>query len=402
MVIKLKQPMIPITEIEQSAFCQTDDELVSKTLEEEFKAGVRWQKLPVSYMRMTPEELDARILEARSKLGNRLVILGHHYQRDEIIKYADYRGDSFKLSQFAASQEEAQHIIFCGVHFMAETADVLSSPSQSVILPNLAAGCSMADMARLDDVYDCWDDLQDVLGEDGGVVPITYMNSTAGIKALCGRNGGIVCTSSNATATFEWAFAKGRRVLFLPDQHLGRNTGLKMGIGLDEMLVWSPFKPLGGHTEEELRRAKLILWQGHCSVHTRFTVPQIEEARQRYPDVNVVVHPECTMEVVQAADFVGSTEYIINAIRNAPPGSKWAVGTEISLVNRAAAEHPDRTVFCLDPVVCPCATMYRIHPAYLSWVLDGLVEGVVVNPIKVDDETAEYARVALDRMLSVV
>ena len=402
MVTKLKQPMIPITEIEQSAFCQTDDELVSKTLEEEFKAGVRWQKLPVSYMRLTPEELDARILEARNKLGNRLVILGHHYQRDEIIKYADYRGDSFKLSQFAASQEEAEHIIFCGVHFMAETADILSSPSQSVILPNLAAGCSMADMARVDDVYDCWDDLQDVLGDDGGVVPITYMNSTAGIKALCGRNGGIVCTSSNATATFEWAFAKGRRVLFLPDQHLGRNTGLKMGIGLDEMLVWSPFKPLGGHTEDELRSAKLILWQGHCSVHTRFTVPQIEEARQRYPDVNVVVHPECTMEVVQAADFVGSTEYIINAIQKAPPGSKWAVGTEVSLVNRAAAEHPDRTVFCLDPVVCPCATMYRIHPAYLSWVLDGLLDGVVVNPIKVDDETAEYARIALDRMLSVV
>ena len=402
MVTKLKQPVIPITEIEQSAFCQTDEELSSKTLEEEFQAGVRWQKLPVSYTRMSPDELDARIGAARAKLGSSLVILGHHYQRDEIIKYADYRGDSFKLSQFAASQKDAEHIIFCGVHFMAETADILSSADQRVILPNLAAGCSMADMARIDDVYDCWDDLQDVLGDHGVVVPITYMNSTAGIKALCGRNGGIVCTSSNATATFEWAFERGERVLFLPDQHLGRNTGLKMGIGLDEMLVWNPFKPLGGHTEEALRRARLILWQGHCSVHTRFTVAQIEEARQKFPDVNVVVHPECTMEVVQAADLVGSTEFIINSIHNAEPGSVWAIGTEISLVNRAASEHPDRTVFCLDPVVCPCSTMYRIHPAYLSWVLDGLVEGVVVNPITVDEETAGFARVALDRMLAVV
>ncbi len=402
MVTKLRQPVIPITEIEQSAFCQTDDELSSKTLEEEFQAGVRWQKLPVSYMRMSPEELDDRIEAARAELGSSLVILGHHYQRDEIIKFADHRGDSFKLSQFAASQEDAEHIIFCGVHFMAETADILSSAEQRVILPNLAAGCSMADMARIDDVYDCWDDLEDVLGDHGGVVPITYMNSTAGIKALCGRNGGIVCTSSNATATFEWAFERGERVLFLPDQHLGRNTGLKMGIGLDEMLVWNPFKPLGGHTEEALRRAKLILWQGHCSVHTRFTVAQIEEARQKFPDVNVIVHPECTMEVVQAADLVGSTEFIINSIRGAEPGSVWAVGTEISLVNREAAENPDRTVFCLDPVVCPCSTMYRIHPAYLSWVLDGLVEGVVVNPITVDDETAGFARVALDRMLAVV
>jgi quinolinate synthase len=401
MVINLKKPFIPITEIEQSAFCQTDDELKAKTLEEEFKAGVRWQKLPTSYMRLTPEELDARIAEARAALGKRLVILGHHYQRDEIIKYADYRGDSFKLSQLAASQEDADHIIFCGVHFMAETADILSSPSQSVILPNLTAGCSMADMAHVDDVYDCWDDLQDVFGDDGGIVPVTYMNSTADIKALCGRNGGIVCTSSNAPATFEWAYSQGQRVLFLPDQHLGRNTGLKMGIGLDEMLVWNPFKPLGGHTKDELRRAKLILWQGHCSVHTRFSVAQIEEARQKYPGINIVVHPECTMEVVEAADFVGSTEYIIKVISEAPSGSKWAVGTEVNLVNRVAAEHPDKTVFSLDPVVCPCSTMYRIHPAYLSWVLDGLVEGVVVNPITVDEETAEYARIALDRMLSV-
>ncbi len=401
MVVKLREPTIPITEIEQSAFCQTDDELKSRSLDEEFQAGVRWQKLPISYMRTSPEELDRRIAETRAALGSQLVILGHHYQRNEIIKYADLRGDSFKLSQYAASQREAEKIVFCGVHFMAETADILSTPHQKVILPNLTAGCSMADMAQIDDVLDCWDDLQDVFGE-GGVVPITYMNSTADIKALCGRNGGIVCTSTNAPATFQWALEQGERILFLPDQHLGRNTGLKMGIGLEEMLVWNPFKPLGGHTEAELSRAKLVLWQGHCSVHTRFTVPQIEEARRRFPEVNVVVHPECTMEVVDAADCNGSTEYIIKTVTEAPPGSVWAIGTEISLVNRIAAENADKTVFCLDSVVCPCSTMYRIHPAYLSWVLDGLTEGVVVNQIKVAGETAQQARVALDRMLSVV
>ena len=401
MVVKLREPTIPITEIEQSAFCRTHDELKAKTLEEEFDAGVRWQKLPVSYMRTSPETLDLRIIEAKKKLGSRLVILGHHYQRDEVIRFADLRGDSFKLSQHAASQKDAEFIVFCGVHFMAETADVLSSPRQKVILPNLTAGCSMSDMAATDDVMDCWDDLQAVLGDDGGVVPITYMNSTASIKALCGRNGGIVCTSSNAPATFEWAFRKGQRVLFLPDQHLGRNTALKMGIGLDEMIVWNPFKPLGGHTEDALRKARVILWQGHCSVHTRFTVAQIEQARLANPNVNIVVHPECTMEVVRAADADGSTEYIVKAITDAPPGSAWAVGTEISLVNRLAAENPDKTVFCLDSVVCPCSTMYRIHPAYLSWVLDGLNEGVVVNQISVDEETARYARVALDRMLAL-
>ena len=402
MVVKERTPTIPITEIEQSAFCQTDDELKAKTLEDEFGAGVRWQKLPVSYMRMSPEELDERIAEARAKLGDSAVILGHHYQRDEIIKYADYRGDSFNLSQFAASQKNAESIIFCGVHFMAETADILSAPYQSVILPNLTAGCSMADMARIDDVLDCWDDLQDELGDDGDIIPITYMNSTAAIKAHCGRNGGIVCTSSNAPATFEWALERGKRILFLPDQHLGRNTGLKMGIDLDEMVVWNPFKPMGGNSVDALRSARLILWQGHCSVHTRFTVQQIEQARAVYPDVHVVVHPECIMEVVQAADSNGSTEYIKRVVADAAPGSIIAVGTEISMVNRLAAENPDKKIFCLDSVVCPCSTMYRIHPAYLSWVLDGLNEGVVVNRITVDDDTAEQARVSLDRMLAVV
>ncbi len=402
MVVQVKEPTIPITEIEQSAFCQTDDELKTKTLEEEYSAGVQWQKLPISYLKKTPEELDARILEAKARLADRLVVLGHHYQRNEIIRFADYIGDSFKLSQFAATQESAEHIIFCGVHFMAETADILSGRHQQVILPNLTAGCSMADMAHVDDVLDCWEDMEEVLGDDGGITPITYMNSTAAIKALCGRNDGIVCTSSNARATFEWAFAKSDRVLFLPDQHLGRNTAVQLGVGLDEMLVWNPFKPLGGHTEDELRRARVILWQGHCSVHTRFTLEQIEEARRRIPDVNVLVHPECTYDVVQAADFNGSTEFITKTIADAPPGSAWAVGTEISLVNRIAQQNADKTVFCLDSVVCPCSTMYRIHPAYLSWVLDGLNEGVVVNQITVDDRTADEARVALDRMLSIV
>ena len=372
MVVKERIPAIPITEIEQSAFCRTDDDLAAKSLAEEFDAGVRWQKLPVSYMRMSPAELDARIAQARANLGARAVVLGHHYQRDEIIKYADYRGDSFNLSQFAASQSAAEFIIFCGVHFMAETADILSSPDQQVILPNLAAGCSMADMARIDDVLDCWDDLQDAIGDAGAIIPITYMNSTAAIKAHCGRNGGIVCTSSNAPATFQWALERGERILFLPDQHLGRNTGLKMGIPLDEMVVWNPFKPLGGNTLDQLRNARLILWQGHCSVHTRFTTQQIAQARQNYPDVHIVVHPECTMEVVQAADSNGSTEYIKKLVHDAPPGSIIAIGTEISMVNRLAAENPDKTIFCLDSVVCPCSTMYRIHPAYLSWVPLGL------------------------------
>jgi quinolinate synthase len=292
-------------------------------------------------------------------------------------------------------------IVFCGVHFMAETADILSGPHQKVIVPNITAGCSMADMAPTEDVTDCWDDLNDVLGE-GGILPVTYMNSTAAIKALCGRNGGIVCTSSNAPAVFRWAFERGERVLFLPDQHLGRNTGLKLGIPLEQMVLWNPFKPLGGRTPDELNQAKVVLWQGHCSVHTRFTVTQIERARAAYPDVNVVVHPECTMEVVEAADSDGSTEFIVRAVSEAPSGSTWAVGTEISLVNRLARENPDKLVFCLDSVVCPCSTMYRIHPAYLLWVLDGLLRDEVINQVSVEEETAHHARIALERMLKVV
>ena len=283
---------------------------------------------------------------------------------------------------------------------MAETARILCAPHQRVILPNITAGCSMADMAPTDDVLDAWDDLEDLLGPNS-VVPITYMNSTAEIKALCGRNGGIVCTSSNAAATFEWAFQRGDRVLFLPDQHLGRNTAFKMGIDLDKMIVWNPFKPLGGHTAERIRESKVILWQGHCSVHTRFSPRQIETARQRYPDITVIVHPECTLETVQAADMNGSTEVIRKTINEAPSGSQWAVGTEISLVNRLAKNNPDKVIFCLDPIVCPCSTMYRIHPAYLSWVLDSLLDGEIVNEIRVDPETTRYAHTALVRMLEV-
>ena len=399
-MITRRRPIVPITELEHSAFCKTEDELPAKPLVEELTVNVRWQPIPAEYQRCDAAELDARIHAAREKLGESVTVLGHHYQREEVIKYADFQGDSFLLSQQAASRPEADSIIFCGVHFMAETACVLAAPHQRVILPNITAGCSMADMAPMDDVEDAWEELAEALGP-GEIVPVTYMNSIVGIKALCGRNGGAVCTSSNADAVLRWAFAQGRRVLFLPDQHLGRNTALKMGVPLDEMVVWNPFRAMGGNTIDALRRAKMVLWQGHCSVHTRFTVKQIELARQRFPDVNVLVHPECVMETVQAADLVGSTEYIRNQINNAPAGSVWAVGTEISLVNRLAINNPDKTVFCLDPVTCPCSTMYRIHPAYLLWVMESLVEGQVVNRITVPESTRREALVALERMLAL-
>ena len=402
MATKTKQPVIPITEIEHAAFCRTEDELPAKSLAEELKVNIRWQRIPPEYLHLSADELDVRIRDVREKLGDRVIILGHHYQREEVIKYADFQGDSFKLSQQAATRPESDYIVFCGVHFMAETACILSAPHQQVILPNITAGCSMADMAPMDDVLDAWDDLQDVVGDYGGVLPVAYMNTIAGLKELCGRHDGIICTSSNAVAALKWAYDKADRVLFLPDQHLGRNTALKLGLSLEEMVVWNPFKPLGGNTEEQLRKARIILWQGHCSVHTRFTVKQIEAARARYPDIKVIAHPECVMDVVQAADMDGSTEFIRKTINEAPPGSKWAVGTEISLVNRLAKSNPDKTVFCLDPVVCPCSTMYRIHPAYLYWVLEGLLEGQVVNGIEVGEETQRFSRIALERMLQVV
>lgn len=399
-MITRRRPIVPITELEHSAFCKTEDELPAKPLAQEMAVNVRWQQIPAEYQRYTADELDARIHAARQNLGDSVTILGHHYQREEVIKYADFQGDSFLLSQQAASRPEADYIIFCGVHFMAETACILAAPHQRVILPNITAGCSMADMAPMDDVEDAWQDLTETLGPNE-IIPVTYMNSIAGIKALCGRNGGAVCTSSNADAVLRWAFAQGKRVLFLPDQHLGRNTALKMGIPLDEMVVWNPFRALGGNTPDQLRRAKIVLWQGHCSVHTRFTVKQIELARQRFPDVTVIVHPECVMETVQAADQVGSTEYIRNQINNAPPGTVWAVGTEISLVNRLALNNPDKTIFCLDPVTCPCSTMYRIHPAYLLWVMESILNGSPVNQITVPPAIRQEAQTALNQMLAL-
>ncbi len=401
MATKTRQATIPITEVEHAAFCKPEDELPAKSLAEEFAVNIRWQKIPNEYLHYSPQELDQRINSARQKLGSTVTILGHHYQREEIIKYADFQGDSFLLSKQAAERPEADFIVFCGVHFMAETAGILCAPHQKVILPNITAGCSMADMAPMDDVEDSWEDLQEVLGDHGGILPVTYMNSIAGIKALCGRTGGAVCTSSNAAAVLEWAFQSAERVLFLPDQHLGRNTGIKLGIDPEEMVVWNPFKRLGGNTVEQLRSSKMVLWQGHCAVHTRFTVKQIQAARERFPQVTVLVHPECTRETVEAADMNGSTELIRRTINEAPAGSQWAIGTEISLVNRLALNNPDKTVFCLDPVSCPCSTMYRIHPAYLLWVLDGLLQGQVINQITVPEDIRRDSLIALERMLSL-
>ncbi len=376
-----------------------DDLFTERLRASENDAHTLQTPLPPEYVAMSPAELDERIATARNKLDTELVVLGHHYQRDEVVKYADFRGDSFKLSQQAAARKDARYIVFCGVHFMAESADILSEPEQAVILPNMAAGCSMADMAATDDVLACWASLNQVTEDK--IIPITYMNSAAALKAFCGKYDGAVCTSSNATAVLTWALERGRKVLFFPDQHLGRNTALRLGYSLDDMVVWNPHLPLGGNTPEQIERATFILWRGHCSVHGRFSVEQIGQARARYPDVNVIVHPECKMEVVQASDLNGSTEVISNTITAAPAGTIWAVGTEINLVNRLAQEQPDKTIFCLDPVICPCSTMYRIHPAYIAWVLDNLVEGRVVNRVKVDSEVAKWALVSLDRMLAI-
>ncbi|MGD9607578.1 MAG: quinolinate synthase NadA [Leucobacter sp.] len=362
--------------------------------------------LPARYTDASEEQLDRWIVEAKEKLGDRVQILGHFYQRDEIVKYADFIGDSFMLAQAAKRHPEAEAFVFCGVHFMAETADILSTPEQAVILPNLAAGCSMADMATIDQVEDCWRELTEVLGEEpdaegrAPVIPVTYMNSSAAIKAFCGRNGGIVCTSSNARTVLEWAFERGQRVVFFPDQHLGRNTAKAMGIGEDLMPLWRAHLPRGGNTEEALRDSRVILWNGFCSVHKRFTVDQIERARAEFPGVRVIVHPECPAAVVEAADGNGSTDYIRKQIEAASPGDVIAVGTEINLVNRLQEQHPELTIFCLDPVVCPCSTMYRIHPAYLAWTLESLVAGEIPNRITVSDAVAEPARVALERMLA--
>lgn len=368
----------------------------------------RQGELPREYREASEEELDGRIRAAKRALGDRVVVLGHFYQREEVVTHADYVGDSFQLAGAAKARPEAEAIVFCGVHFMAETADLLSRPEQAVILPNLAAGCSMADMADIDQVEECWEQLGEVYGDldapdaDGlvPVVPVTYMNSSAAIKGFVGRHGGIVCTSSNARTVLEWAFARGRRVLFFPDQHLGRNTAKAMGVPLERMPLWNPRHPLGGSSADGLRDARVILWHGFCSVHRRFTVDQIDRARAEHPGVRVIVHPECPMAVVDAADESGSTDYIRKAIEAAAGPTTFAIGTEINLVRRLAAEHPQHEIFCLDPVVCPCSTMYRIHPGYLAWVLEGLVAGEVRNRITVPASVAEPARVALERMLA--
>jgi quinolinate synthase len=346
-------------------------------------------------------DLVARARAAKAALGDRVFVLGHHYQRDEVIQFADVTGDSFKLAREAAARPQAEYIIFCGVHFMAESADILTTAAQRVVLPDLAAGCSMADMAALPQVEECWDTLTD-LGIATATVPVTYMNSSADIKGFVGRNGGVVCTSSNAKRALEWAFDRGEKVLFLPDQHLGRNTAvLEMGFSLDDCVLYNPLKPNGGLTAQQLRDAKMILWRGHCSVHGRFSLDNVKEIRERVPGVNVLVHPECRHEVVTAADYVGSTEYIIKTIDAAPAGSAWAVGTELNLVRRLADAHPDKQIMFLERTVCYCSTMNRIDLPHLVWALEELVAGRVVNEITVDPRTARYARTALDQMLAL-
>ena len=391
------------------------------------------QPLPERYIGLSDEEMDRRIAVARAELGRRLVILGHHYQRDEVIKFADYTGDSYKLAGQVSRHPDAEFIVFCGVHFMAESADVLSADHQQVILPDLAAGCSMADMADPDQLELAWNDLNEMLRSPEGsrcndgnarldrrarlprpaearnarrqepsVIPVTYINSAASIKAFCGEHGGVVCTSSNAAATLKWAWERGEQILFLPDQHLGRNTAYKLGVPLDEMVVWDPNEIWGGLDPDAVKSARIILWKGHCSVHTRFTARQIENIRAQHPGVRVIVHPEVPWEVVQAADDSGSTEYIIRAVSQSPKGSVWAVGTEIHLVNRLAREmQPDRTVLSLDQFGCLCSTMFRVSPNHLLWVLEGLLEGTVRNRIVVPDERKYWTKVALDRMLSI-
>jgi quinolinate synthase len=352
-----------------------------------------------SYLLVPDNALDDRIAAAKARLGEDAVILGHHYQRDEVVKFADFRGDSLKLS-FQASQAEGRYIIFCGVHFMAESADILRRQHQTVILPDLNAGCSMADMADIGQVEACWSELSSLV-DSRKIIPVTYMNSTAAIKAFTGEQGGSVCTSSNAAEVMKWAFEIGEKVLFLPDEHLGRNTGYRMGIPLEQMIVWDPYQEFGGNTPEAIRNARVILWKGYCSVHQRFTPQQVGRVRREHPGIRVIVHPECRFEVAQAADQIGSTEGIIKAIQASPAGTEWAVGTEIHLVNRLSKELRNHKVISLDRSVCVCTTMFRITPQHLLWALENLGEGNVVNRISVDERTRHHARVALDRMLAL-
>jgi quinolinate synthase len=355
-----------------------------------------------NYLALPDQSMDERITRARRTLGKTTILLGHHYQRDEVIRFADYTGDSYKLSKIAAATE-AEYLVFCGVHFMAESADVLGRPGQKVILPDLNAGCSMADMAEIGQVEDCWDTLLAAGIAPGEMLPLTYMNSAAAIKAFCGERGGLVCSSSNARSAFEWAFARAGKILFLPDQHLGRNTAFAMGIPLDQMVVFDPYQINGGVTPPRLKAARVILWKGHCSVHQRFLPQHVDTARAKYPGIQVVVHPECRWEVGQKADAMGSTERIIDLVSNSPEGSMFAIGTEIHLVNRLAKEFAPKgkKIITLDDTGCLCTTMYRISPQHLAWALENLVEGRVVNQIKVRDDVKYWARVALDRMLEI-
>ncbi len=352
-----------------------------------------------NYLALPDHTMDARIAEARARLGSTTILLGHHYQRDEVIRFADYTGDSYKLSKIAA-ETDARYIIFCGVHFMAESADVLGHDGQQVILPDLNAGCSMADMAEISQVEDCWDALER-FGLDHETVPITYMNSTAAIKAFCGEHGGLVCTSSNAGKAFEWAFERGKRILFLPDQHLGRNTGFGMGISLEQMTVWDPWGLQGGQTKQSIAESRVLLWKGHCSVHQRFLPSHVDQVRAKYPGIQVIVHPECRWDVCQKADALGSTERLIALVEKAPASTMFAIGTEIHLVNRLAKRFAGegKRIITLDDTGCLCTTMYRISPQHLAWALENLVEGRVVNQIKVKPSVKHWARVALDRML---
>jgi quinolinate synthase len=363
-------------------------------------AVLEQQRLLEDFLVMSDDELATGIEAAREALGPRVVILGHHYQRDDVVRHADLTGDSYQLSVMA-SQTEAEYIVFCGVHFMAESADVLGKEYQRVILPDMGAGCSMADMASIDQVEDAWEQLGEIGVLDQRVAPITYMNSTAAIKAFCGRHEGVVCTSSNAVPLFDIYLKEFDKMFFFPDQHLGRNTGAKFGIPLDKMALWNPHEELGGNTAEQLREAKLILWRGHCSVHGRFKDWHVDKIRDEVPGVQVLVHPECTREVVERSDLDGSTSFIIKTVENSPSGSKWAIGTEVNLVNRLAQRFPNKEIHLLAPDLCMCATMYRIAPQNLAWAMDNLVNGIVVNEIVVDDDTKLYARVALDRMISM-
>ncbi len=354
-----------------------------------------------AYQALTPEELFARIEAAKRALGDQVMILGHNYQRDEVIEHADFRGDSLLLAKLASERSERPHIVFCGVHFMAETADILSRSKQTVILPDLAAGCSMADMAAIEQVDQCWESLGRVLSVEESVTPVVYVNSAAVLKAFCGEHGGITCTSSNAWAVMQWAWARREKILFFPDEHLGRNTANKMGMPREEMIVWDPFQPRGGNSVEAIHKAKLILWKGHCSVHQMFQPAHVDHFRKQYPGIKVIVHPECHETVVDKADLVGSTEFIIKTVSAAPAGTAWAVGTELNLVNRLKREQQDKRVFFLSSTVCQCATMFRIDAPHLCWAMENLADGHVVNQIVVPEDDKAWAKIALDRMMAV-